>query len=47
LLTHPDPNLLGNKAKVVGYTNDKIKIKITQQLKKMKTEKLYKIVNTD
>ena len=47
LLTHADANLCGNKAKVVGYTDKKVKVKITQKLRMIKPEKLEKMVNTD
>lgn len=46
-MTTPNKDLCGYKAKVVGYTDRKIKVRTTQKIKKIKEEKLDKIVNTD
>ncbi len=47
MLTHADANVCGDKGKVVGYQDKKVKVKITNKLKLIKPEKLDKIVNTD
>lgn len=46
-MTHADANLCGNKAKVIGYTDKKVKVRVTHKLKMIKPEKLDKMVNTD